>query len=225
MAIDFNADVGTILKQLFNKKEKAADGKTEKNKAGINPHYKQAGLKCTLILCITAILSWCISYLTDPSTNKVGSEFHSLTDIETAVVKIEQDIASSRNLLTLNRKKVEETLPMFSDMEGSKAVFKLISNVAAENNLVIKNLSQNGFVEVTTPANFGQTIISLEMEGHYPNYMKFKQEMAKEKPVLRIEAENIKLHLGKTGERRISIGLSFIDYSVQKNEYEDILHK
>lgn len=225
MAINLDMDVGQIFKNFLNKKGKSSESKKEAEKPSLSKaYYKQSGVKCILVICITAIISWGINYLTT-SSGRDESEFLTLDDVKAAVVKIEQDIASSRQLLEKNRKNVEEILPMFSDMEGSKTMFKLISNIAAQNGMVIKNLSQGTITETTTPAKFLQTNVLLEMEGFYPDYMNFKKELVKQKDILRIDSEVIKLTFGNNGERKINISVNFIDYSIEKQEYEKVLQK
>ncbi len=225
MAINLNMDVGQLIKGLMNKKNQAGSEKTPEKPSSLSAgYYKQAGIKSVIVLCSAAIIIWGINYLTEAS-GRVESEFTTLEDIEAAVVKMEQDIVSSRELLGKNRKNVEEILPMFSDIEGSKSLFKLVSNIAEQNNLVIKNLSQGEVVETTAPSKFLQTKILLEIEGFYPNYIRFKNELVKQKPILRVESESIKLNVGLTGERKINISINFIDYSVNKQEYENVLQK
>ncbi len=223
MAINLNADVGQILKGLMDKK-KSGGGKG-KGPSVASIHYKQAATKCVMIACIALCLGWGINFLSNSSVQRDETEFATLEDLEAAVVKIEQDIASSRVLLDNNRKKVEEFLPMFSDIEGSKGLFKLISDVAEKNSLIIRNLSQGDTVESATPATHLQTRIMLELEGYYPNYMRFKKELSLKKPILKIDSEAVKLKIGPNGERRIGVSLSFMDYAVEKQEYEKALEK
>ena len=212
MAMNLNMDVGQLIKNFLNKKgaTQAVTGEKVESASISKVYYRQAAVKCVLVICTAAIIVWGINQLTT-SSGRVESEFTTLEEADAAVVKIEQDIASSRDLLDKNRKKVEEILPMFSDTEGSKSLFKLISNIAAQNNMVIKNLSQGEVTETTTPAKFMQTKILLEMEGFYPNYIRFKNELSKQREILRIESEDIKLNLGSSGERKININLNFID--------------
>jgi hypothetical protein len=222
VAINLDADVGQIIKGLFNKKP--SESSTAKNgQSKFNPILKQAILKLVIIISIAAILGWVINYISNSPIERVQSEFTNLQDLEMAVVKIEQDIASSRVLLKNNRNKVADLLPMFSNVEGSKSLFKLISSLAAQNSLVIKNLSQGETVETTSPSRFLQTKIFLEAEATYASYLKFKQELQNQKPILSIEEETIKLKYTPEGERKIDIKLSFYDYSVDKREYEKVL--
>lgn len=222
MAINFDADVGQIIKDFFNKKpsdNSSASAKPSK----FNPLIKQAVLKLIIILSVAAILAWVINHISNSPVERAQSEFTTLQDLEMAVVKIEQDIASSRVLLQNNRKKVAELLPMFSNMEGSKSLFKLVSGLAASNSLVIKNLSQGETIETTSPSRFLQTKILLEAEATYASYLNFKQELHNQKPILSVEEETIKLKYTPEGERKIDIKLSFYDYSVDKREYEKVL--
>lgn len=227
MSVNLDADIGQVIKNFLNKKGKKTDPKSGKVKTPsfAKIQYKQALIKSIIVICVAAVAAWGISFLTKSSVKRVQSEFTSLIQLDEAVAKIEQDIISSKDLLAKNSKKVEEILPMFSDIEGSKSLFKLVSNIAEANNLIIKNLSQGEIIETTSPAKYTQTNILLEIEGFYPNYMKFKNQLAAEKPMIRIESENVSLHISSTGERRIGVDLSFIDYSVQKQEYEKILQK
>jgi hypothetical protein len=225
MAVNLDADVGQIIRNFLNKKGKKTDPKTGKVESAsfATAYYKQAGVKCIIVFCITAILAWVISYVTKSSVVREQSEFASLSELEPAVVKIEQDIASSKDLLAKNSKKVEEIMPMFSDIEGSKSLFKLISVLAEKNNLIIKNLSQGEIIETTSPAKFLQTKILLEVEGFYPNYVKFLNELDQSKPLIRVGSEDLKLFVSAAGERKLNVTLDFIDYSVEKQEYEKVL--
>ncbi len=225
---NLDADVGQIIKNLFSKKKGGNTGAGaggNKSSSFSMVHYKQAAAKCIMISCGTIVFSWCINHFTEASTKRADSEFQTLAQLEEAVIKIEQDTATGSSLLEKNKKKVEEILPLFSDMEGSKTLFKLISNLAAENNLVIKNLTLGKTTEINNPALHTQNEILLEIEGFYPNYLRFKRALSKEKPIIRVQAELVKLLLTKEGDRKIEISLSFNDYSITKGEYEEILQK
>jgi hypothetical protein len=222
MALNLDADVGQIIKDFLSKKSKDSSSSVKNNKAS-NALVQHLVMKLIIILSVTAILGWLIHYVSNEPVARQESEFTSLLDLDMAVVKIEQDIASSRVLLGNNRKKVAQLLPMFSNMEGSKSLFKLVSTLTEQNNLVIKNLSQGETIETTSPSRFLQTKIVLEAEGSYPSYIRFKQELHQQKPILSIEEEVVKLKYDVNGERKIDIKISFYDYSVDKREYEKVL--
>jgi hypothetical protein len=227
MAVNLDADIGQIVKNFLNKKNKEAGANTGfgGNLSFSQTQYKQAGIKCVIVICVTAILSWGIHMLTKSSVAREQSEFTSLSQLSAAVTKMGQDINSSRDLLDNNRKKVEEIIPMFSDTESSKSLFKLLSTLAEQNNLVIRNLSQGEVIETTSPAKFLQTKILLEIVGFYPNYIKFLKGLESAKPLIKVESEDLKLSIDDAGQRALQVSLSFIDYSVQKQEYEKILQK
>ena len=227
MAVNLDADIGQIVRNFLNKKGKGTASKAGKPKVLSHTavYYKQAGVKCVIVFCIGAILAWGINYLTKSSVSREQSEFSTLAELEPAVVKIEQDIVSSRDLLVKNSKTVEEILPMFSDIEGSKSLFKLVSTLAEQNNLIIKNLSQGETIETTSPAKYTQTKILLEVEGFYPNYIKFLRQLEEARPLIRISDEDLKLFVNSAGERKLNVNLNFIDYSVEKQEYEKVLQK
>ncbi len=224
MAVNFDMDVGEYIKSLLGKKSAAKDNAKEDNSLA-KQHYKQAGVKAIIIICITAIIGFGINYFTKAATEKETSDFTNNQDLSDAVVKIEQDITTSTAMLDKNRKKVAEILPMFSDKEGSKSLFKLISNLAAQNNLIINNLSQGETIENTNPAKYQETKILLDMEGYYGNYISFIKALNDQKPLLRVDSENTKLVTTKNGERKLQIKLNLVDYAIQKDEYEKILSK
>lgn len=225
MAVNLDVDVGQLIRNFLNKGKKAGQKPGEAGTSFAMEQYKQAGIKCVIAICVTSILLWGINYLTKSSVTKDESEFTTLSQLEEAVTKMEQDIVSGKDLLAKNRKKVEEIMPMFSDVEGSKSLFKLVSGLAAQNRLIIKNLSQGEVIETITPAKFYQTKILLEMEGLYPSYMEFIKELERQKPLMNIESEELKLSTDSSGKRKLEISISFIDYSVKKEEYEEILQK
>lgn len=224
MAIDLNADVGKIIKDfLKGKKDNASKGDSGDSKN--IQLYKDAIMKVVIILCITVCIVYGISIFSSNPVKRGESEFTDNEKLNHALTKLENDISSSREIFSNNKKEVKEILPEFSSLGDSKNLFKLVSNLATNNSLVIKNISKGVTNKINNPTRYIQSTVFLEIEGFYSNYINFKQQLAKNKSILRIDSEKIKLKKDKFGERSLSINIALSDFSVNKEGYEELLNK
>lgn len=226
MAGKLDIDVGQLMKNLFSKKKSGLTGQGSGGQSGnviSMEYYKKTAVKSVFMLCATFFISMGINYFTKTSSNRLESEYSTIEEIDTAVAEIEQNISTSTVLLSKNRKKVAEIMPLFSDIGGSKTLFKLISNIAASTNMTINNLSQGDAKEQTTKSDYFRSKVTLDMQGYFQGYLNFKQMLSDQKPLLRLDSETIKLLLTKEGERKIQVTLDLTDYSIDKGEYENAL--
>lgn len=221
MAIDLNADVGKIFKDLMS-------GKTSGGNSGDgkSPNlYKEAILKVVITVCLIVILSYGINLLSSDPVKKDESEFTDNEKLMMALEKMEADITSSKSIFNSNKKKVKIILPEFSNYGDSKNLFKLISTLTTKNSLVIKNISKGVTNSINNPIRYIRNTVFLEIDGFYPNYIAFKEQLSKNKNILKIESEKIKLKKDKFGERSLNISLIISDFSIEKEGYEELLKK
>ncbi len=221
MAIDLNADVGKIIKDFFSGKK--ADPISQRGKKTLNENYKQAILKTILILCFLISISYGINIVSSNPIARDNSEFTSVEQINDALEMLENNLASGNIMLKKNKEIVSELINYFSDIEGSKNLFRILSVLAAENNLAVKNITKGNSEDITSPANYQKNSVLLEIDGIYANYIAFKIALLRQKPILTINSEKVKVITTSYGERKLSIKLEITDYSVDKKIYQDLL--
>lgn len=225
MAIDLNADVGKIIKDFLN-----GNLKKESTQAGVRPSknselYKNAILKTIIILCVVLTMSYGINTLTRSPIKKDVSEFKTNEELIIALQKIDENIKSGKDIFTNNKKKATRIIPDFSNQGDSKNLFNLISNLATDNSLIIRNINKGISNKINEPIRYIKNTVFLEIEGFYSNYILFKKQMMENKSILKIESEKITLKKDKFGERRLIINLIITDFAINKEGYEELLKK
>lgn len=223
MALDLNADVGKIIKDFLSGKK--ADPRTKRGKKKLDENYKHAILKSILILCITTTICYVIHLYSQSPIARTKSEFVDSAQLRDALTTIEANINSAKAMLVNNKHAVSDIIGFFSDQQGSKNLFRTISTVASANSISLKNITKGNTEQISTPAPHEKTIVLLELEGAYVDYISFKEELLKQKPYLTINLEKVAVVQGSNGERRLSISLELLDFAVNKKTYEDLLAK
>lgn len=226
MAVDLNADVGKIIKDLFagKKSGKNATGKVEKDGSIFSsPAIKQSILKSILAVCVTIMLSYLVHNVTSNPIKKLTSDYKNSIELEEAITKMDLDTQNAKRMFKNNSKKINEIMPKFSNLHGSKTIFKQITQIASEYGLIIKNLNQTNRKNLDKPIKHSEVEILLEMNGYYPNYVSFKKKLAMQKPYLKTNREILLLNFNKSGERRIDITLALTDYAIEKEKYKEIV--
>lgn len=230
MAIDLNADVGQIFKDLLGGgkgKKSAKSGANKKSSADERSigGYKNAVLKTILIICLTAIVIW---FINDKSMNpmqKEDSEFATNEQLQEALQTLKNNKKSAEKLLAKNTERATEILPEFSQIGDSKSLFNLITTLAESNNLVISDISQGKLMELKKPIQYFKNTVTLEIEGYYRNFVDFKRQLHAKKPILTVESEVISLKNTQYGDRKLKIQINLSDYSLETENYEKMLRE
>ncbi|MDX1949093.1 MAG: hypothetical protein SFT90_01170 [Rickettsiales bacterium] len=221
MAIDLNADVGKILKDFLSGKK--SDPTTKRGKKTLNEHYRQAILKTIIILCFLISICYAINLISSNPIIRDNSEFTSSEQISNELATLENNLTLGQSMLKKNKEIVSELINHFSEIEGSKNLFRILSVLASENNLAVKNITKGNTEDISLPANHQKNSVFLEIDGIYANYISFKLALLEQKPVLTINSEKIEVTTTSYGERKLSIKLEITDYSVDKKIYKDLL--
>ncbi len=224
MAIDLNADVGKIIKDFLSGK-KADPASKRGSKKELNHFYKQALLKATLITCVTISFCYTVHMLSSEPVVREQSEFTSVPQLQEAMQTLENNLLSSRKMLASNKENVGQIINYYSDSEGSKNLFRVISSIASDKSLAVKSITKGNSEEFSKPAPYQKSKVIVEIDGIYGNYAEFKQELMRLKPILTINSEKIKVTTSSYGERGLSFTLEITDYSVDKKSYEELLEK
>ncbi len=223
MALDLNADIGKIIKDFLTGKKQ--DPRIKRGRKKLDENYKQAILKTILIICVTASICFAISLFSESPIERQKSEFVDSAQLKQALSTIENNIIAAKAMLVNNKNAVNDIIGFFSDLEGSKNLFRTISTVASANSIILKNITKGNTEEISKPAPHQKTIVLLELEGSYVDYISFKEELQKQKPYLTINSEKVSVQRGASGYGRLSIILELFDFSVDKKTYEELLAK
>jgi hypothetical protein len=225
--MDLNADIGKIISDLLSGKkrnDKNADGSNVSKKGFFeNEVVKISILKSILAICVTIILCFVVNKVTSNPIKKVSAEFKDSESIKLELEKLATNIKQSQSLLELNRNKITKILPRFSDTHGGKTIFKQITVLASEDNLIIKNINIVNRKDLDKPVNHSEIQMLLELEGYYANYINFKKKLAEQKPFIRIDKENLLLDFNSNEDRKIAISVELTDFAIERQDYEKIL--
>lgn len=230
MSINLNADVGKILKDLLDKKSsKSTANSNAQNKFGL---YRNTILYSILILCGFVSVSFAMYHKANNSIKPDESEFKTSQEIDDALLKLDADLKSQRINLKNNIFKAKELLPKFTALGEEKKLFKLISQLADDSNIYIRQISKDNVVkapkteaEPQQVKKFIESPITLVMTGTFKDYLAFKQELLIQKPVLKIDIEQININKIGDDKSSINILLKITDFVTDKQDFENVISK
>ena len=230
MAIDLNADVGQIIKDFLAGKHKKKSSQASADSSAdsvfsskAKENYKNAVLKSVLIVCAAAIVIWLINQMTETPIKKDDSEFANTSQLKEAISQQELNIITTKNLYNSNKNQVSKILPEYSEMEGSKNLFNLVSQIAEKHTVPLNNIKKGVETPMMNPVKHTKTTIALQFNSSYPQYLNFKKELAAKKPILAVQSEQISLESDPYSQRSLNVTLILTDYSLDKDKYEKII--
>ena len=242
MAIDMNADIGEIFKNLFSKK----DGDSKKSKGVVNPYTKVmvagAGVALVVILYVFFI------YI--PTQDELRIKEDKVAQID--VMKIEVDVLSSKIEkakveLSGAKKQYESLTQLFHTDKELEDLYRHISQLALMNQLMIAKLEKGGETPVfesgqsddTQNNDYDSTSqeeqkrnkvayyefkVKFEISGNYAKYTKFRKGMADLKKIININDEQIVVLESETAKGEVKVSATLATYRLPANESEEYIN-
>ena len=240
MAIDMNADIGEIFKNLFAKK--GADGVKG---VPVNPLMKTfiaGGIAVVFIILYVFFI-----YLPTEEENRLKQEKISQIEfIQSEINTISDDIIKATKDLSDAQSKYQSLTKLFHTGKELDDLYRHISMLALTNQLMVSKIDKQGeepVFEIEQPqqqANeYGLTNDALvegelipkkvayyefkvrfEISGNYANYTSFRKGLAQLKKIINIDQEKIIVLQSETKRGEVKVTAVLTIYRLPANESE-----
>lgn len=246
--VDLNADIGEIVKSLLKKKKAAAPGEPSpagsENGQGIAPYKNLIIAAVIFILILAAVVFFFIKPYYQERAKKERT-LEKKIEMQTDMNNLEnQEVVLERKLVK-SQEKYQEILRLFENTANVKELYRSISNVAKDNDLLVLNIKEvekkaekpvkkkkkkkknKKDKEVkdknALPDHVTQIDVSVDLTGGFASYMAFKKDLAKIRPLLSIRNEKISMDRAKGSVGGIRISLKLSTYAIDKTSYQKAL--
>ena len=245
MAIDLNADIGEIFKNLFSKKTANKATKGEKN-----PYLK------IIITGLVVVLSTAlyIFYFYIPNQEEIRIKEEKISQIEmmrTDIDMLSVNITKAKKDLSDATKRYDSLTQLFHTDKELEDLYGHISQLALmnqllvsklekvgeepvfeienEDNMVLETENENSVDEYSQNDTSEQNIkkvayyefnVKFEISGNYANYTKFRKGMAELKKIININQESIVVLESETSRGEVKVSATIATYRLPANEDE-----
>lgn len=238
MAINLNADMGSVFKNLINKH----GGGT--NASASMEAYKNA----VVILILIAILSASyinFIYLPMQAENlKKKEELDKVLEMKNQLAVLDNQIAILQKKLDKSKEKYIESLSHFGNSEDLGELYQTVSALAAKYNLVVLNVreippapktdAKTPAVSPNTPPtpapavaknkiDVKEIVVELELKGRYGDYIRFKEDLAIAEVFLKVNTETVMVKNETTDQGGIYVKLNLSTYAIDKKPFQGII--
>jgi Tfp pilus assembly protein PilO len=230
MAIDMNADIGEIFKNLFAKK--GADGVKG---VPINPLMKTfiaGGIAVVFIILYVFFI-----YLPTEEENRIKQEkISQIESIQSEINTISDDILKATKDLSNAQAKYQSLTKLFHTGKELDDLYRHISMLALTNQLMVSKIDKQGEEPVfeIEQANdtFGESEskskkvayyefkVRFEISGNYANYTSFRKGLAQLKKIINIDQEKIIVLQSETKKGEVKVTAVLAIYRLPANESE-----
>ena len=245
MAIDLNADIGEIFKNLFSKKTANKATKGEKN-----PYLKI--IITGLVVVLSTVLY--IFYFYIPNQEEIRIKEEKISQVEmmrTDIDMLSVNITKAKKDLSDATKRYDSLTQLFHTDKELEDLYGHISQLALmnqllvsklekvgeepvfeienEDNMVLETENENSVDEYSQNDTSEQNIkkvayyefnVKFEISGNYANYTKFRKGMAELKKIININQESIVVLESETSKGEVKVSATLATYRLPANEDE-----
>ncbi len=245
MAIDLNADIGEIFKNLFSKKSANKATKGEKN-----PYLKI--IITGLVVVLSTVLY--IFYFYIPNQEEIRIKEEKISQVEmmrTDIDMLSVNITKAKKELSDATKRYDSLTQLFHTDKELEDLYGHISQLALMNQLLVSKLEKVGEEPVfeienednmaletenensvdeysqndTSEQNIKKVAyyefnVKFEISGNYANYTKFRKGMAELKKIININQESIVVLESETSRGEVKVSATIATYRLPANEDE-----
>ncbi len=236
-------DIGAIFKGLLGRKKAgggASSGGKQRGKAKKSAvSGKAAGgakaLPKGLLLAAAAVLvaAGYVKFYYLPHHKTLGEQQEKLQkihDMQAQLVTMKTQKETLTKKLTDSGKHYKEVLGWFGDTGNLEELYNSISSIAMADSLTVLTIkaAEGKAAEgaATSKSAVTEKTANVELQGKYPDFLRFREKLAQEKPMLGIKAETIELNTGGKGQSVpgvITIKMTVTDYAIDKKPIEEAL--
>ena len=237
MAIDMNADLGEIFKNLFSKKTG-----TKGSKDAENPYAKVLGVGAGVVLIVILY----VFFIYIPIQDELRIKEEKVSRIE--MMRVEVDVLATRIekakiKLAGAKKQYESLTQLFHTDKELEDLYRHISQLALMNQLMVAKLEkgdetpvfetvqsndvQNNDYDPATQENqkrkkvaYYEFRVKFEISGNYASYTKFRKGMAELKKIININEEQIIVLESETAKGEVKVSATLATYRLPANDAE-----
>ncbi|MDB2415284.1 hypothetical protein N9W34_05880 [Rickettsiales bacterium] len=248
MAIDLNADLGTIIKGLMNKAVASqGGGEVGINKSLLKGPYKEAIIIGSVIVVVMTIYIFAVFIPIQTSNDNKRKELADTIEMQGELDLMDSQIKMLNKKYNSSKKHYEKTLSHFSESKDVDSLYEAISELAVTHSLVVSDIKEvakkaapvkkqkstknkkgkkGEKAKTPSPADEVEEInVDVTFNGRYGQYMKFRKDLATNKELLSIGSEIIEVGSNKEERGKISVKLTVTAYALNKKPYQKILEK
>lgn len=250
MAIDLNADLGTIIQGLFAKKDGGNNAASSGGGAAFAKNamagfpieaYKYALIILAIVLAISGAYIYMVYMPLREENMKKTEELNKAIEMKNQLSVLDSQIKTLKSKLDKSKEEYVESLAHFGNSEDLGALYQTVSTLAAKYNMVVLNVKDVPIPpEKPQPAakkadkdappppkkpaiEVKEIKVDIELKGHYGEYMQFKQDLALAAILLKINSESIMVKDSKTDQGNIYIKLNLSTYAIDKKPFQGIV--
>lgn len=226
MAINLDADVGELFKSLVSGLRSPKGEKTtrrpgrEKGRRSLKPYRTVI----VLALCMGASVTAFIGAYALPEYQKniaLAKKVYELRGKKEQLPSITSQIATFRGQLDTGTAQYKGLLDAFDDTADIEDLYNAISSLAVVNMLTIQNMQKGSSMKHPTLKAVDQTFVDIQLSGRFHDYVKFKEQLAADRPLLAIQTET--MSAPKDSEGTLNFTLKLTTYTIDKSPYHAFL--
>lgn len=249
MAIDLNADMGTIIKELLAKRSSGGSGGGGmSNPLGSFPieAYKYAIIITVAMLVVIGVYLSMIYFPLRQENSKKTEELNKAIEMKNQLSVLDGQIISLKKKLDKSKEEYIESLSHFGNSEDLGALYQTVSMLATKYGMVVLNIKElaqpkerpkpvakkpakKGAKEEQAPKkpaiDVKEIKVDVELKGHYGDYMKFKEDLALAAILLKINSESIMVKDEKEEQGSIYIKMNISTYAIDKKPFQGVVTK
>lgn len=234
VAIDLNADLGDLVRQLFRQ-----SGSTKGVGRG-NPYIKLAILATTLILMIFLY----VFYVLFPNQEELKMKqikIDQMASLKNRIELIENNVVMAQSEVASARSRYQKVATFFHTDQQMEDLYRHISSLSLRHQLVLSSIEKAEEVpifEVPSPSSVGGNAkgqfdiastlgpkiayyrlgMRLEMRGNYARYTLFRRDLAKLNKIVNIDREEINIIDSKDAKGHVRVAAVISTYRMPSDE-------
>ncbi|MCB2082200.1 MAG: type 4a pilus biogenesis protein PilO [Hyphomicrobiales bacterium] len=229
MAIDLNADVGELFKQLLSRRKLTPTTPEATLPGQAAESYRKLYLIPLLasVIVILAVIAYVYGYMT-PESNKLARQENRLEEIlqkQQELGNLDAQIRSFQHVISDSRAYYEESLSHFASHDDLESLYQAISTLALMYDLKVVHI-KGGVSEKSPYADVVQvTPVDIELVGKFTDYMNFKHDLAHDRRLLTVRKEALKVKDEVKEPGVISAMVTLESYTIEKQPFYEAMRQ
>ncbi len=233
MAINLNADVGELFKNLLTHAKKNGGAETAAASLGevaggerasgyrspfMKPFAALGAVAVSLACYIGAYYMPQLSML--DTKNAVLAKTH---DMQSQLGMLENKVAALKKKLSGSQEHYEEILSRFGDSDNLEALYHAVSTLALMHDITVLNVKGLDTKPHGKSPLIQETQVAIEMEGRYNNLMRFKEALLEDRALLTINTESLQLATDQAAPGTIMAKMHVTTYTIDKKPFHQAM--
>lgn len=212
--MNLNVDIGQILRSLLQKRKAG----------GISQPLASTPYKEAIIytLLIVTLFTLCVSLLQAPrykETIEKRKKLEQLYSMQQNFEGITQQIADLKQKMIQQKQHYHDILEYFSNSKDLGKLYQSVATLSSLYNITVVSMKESEATPLSQYEMIGAILVDVELRGNYNAYMKFKEDLYKNEPLLRIQKESMQVGQDASNPGLIFVKLQFSTYAIDKKPF------